>query len=453
MPVLHDAVQSTDGGVSWRAKLDDGTPVVVRRLDGVEPDAYGAVKERLRAAGSATHPNLERVFGAAESQSHLWVICEAPRGLQLERLLKIVSPLSPPQVTALGLAVLGALEALHRRGFVHGSLTPAAVHVLPDGQIKVGGFATNAVHAPEANDRVADVRAAGALICACLGIPSVWSPSDPLREPERAAPALAATARAIAGGSLVTDAAAALVAFQDSAGLMASTGAQAASLSELGGMAGGAIPTAPSRRDNGHEPEPILVTTRPPRRGMPALPALPRVELPDLPWSRIGAAVAGVVLIAGLVIWGVSALAGAKQPAAGPPVAAHSPSPGGSAKASPSPGGIPTFAPAASGAVSSVQITPQGACTVGSSCALEVSVHFQSGQAQTIAWDFEIVDSCTSEATQQKGTSVNAQSDWNNVIGDTTLSLPAGHPLAIVAVTSQPSRAASSPLLLPGGPC
>lgn len=112
-------------------------------------------------------------------------------------------------------------------------------------------------------------------------------------------------------------------------------------------------------------------------------------------------------------------------------------------------------APPSTAAVRSVGLQVNGACAVGGSCDLEVTVSFPTaGTAQLFSWTLQATDTCTGAVSEVGQGQVTAQAGWNHVIGDSTVSLPAARgPVAIVAVTAAPDRAASPPLRVGGGAC
>jgi hypothetical protein len=276
-----------------------------------------------------------------------------------------------------------------------------------------------------------DVRSVAERVCRELAIPLRWSPADPLRENERAAPALAATLRALAQGSLPLDAAGARAALHEAAGGLAEPEALAGGRAELAARSG-AVP-----------PRPVAPQT-------PAVVLPPAIAAQRRRRLAIGAGIAAaVVILGGIGVLGWST-AGHREPT-GPVAASRAPSPAARATFTPSP--LPSL-PATDGPIKSVAETPQSTCEPGSRCRIEVDVHFvKTDSPLVVTWQFELVDSCTSEVTYVDGSSVKALKGWVHVVGDTDVTLPAGHPLAVVAVTTEPSHAASAPLLVTGGTC
>lgn len=351
---------------------------------------------------------------------------DAQTGRSLDQALS-AGPLNPAAGAALADDLYAALDALHRSGQTHGYVRESLVRLQPDGSARL-----QPAGAP-GGERATDVRAAAELVCTALGIPLHWMPAEPLRESERAAPALAATLRALAQGSLPLDAAGAQIALREAAGGLVEDDAVAGARAELAARAGATPPPAAAAPH--HHAPPLMMPLASGSRRRPVL---------------IGAGIAAlVVLLGALGALGWITAGRHSNPSGASAPRTASPAPARSASPQPLPS-IPT----SSGPVKSVVETPQSTCEAGSACKLEVDVHFVKLETpQDIAWQFELVDSCTSETTYVDGGVVHAQKGWVHAIGDSQVTLPAGHPLAIVAITTAPSHAASAPLLVTGGTC
>lgn len=350
---------------------------------------------------------------------------EANSERPLDRALQ-AGPLTPAAGAALADDILAELEKLHGAGTAHGFVRAPSVHLRADGTA-----ALQATPAPaEPSERPADVRATAALVCEALAIPLRWSPTDPLRESERAAPALAATLRALAQGSLNVDAAGARAALHEAAGGLGDEEAVNAGRAELRALSGATVPPPAVH----HAP---TITVPPPLN-----------ERPRRPFLIAAGVAAAVVILAGLGVLGWST---AGRHAAENTAKRSSPAPLPQQSASPLP--LPSI-PTASGPIKSVSETPLSTCNPGSSCKVEVDVHFVEAESpEDVSWQFELVDSCTSDATYVEGSTVHAKKGWVHVVGDTELTLPAGHPLTVIAVTTEPSHAVSAPLLITAGTC
>src|SRR5205823_2808415 len=140
-------------------------------------------------------------------------MAETANALDLGRLL-YEGALSPAQAAAVGLGVLAALEDLHESGRAAVTLRPEEVLVGSDGRVRLR--AAGQEHASY-SDQMSDLRQAGRVICAALGISLEADPAG-LRPAERAMPAVCATARAIAHGAMGRHAAPARGSFAGTSG-------------------------------------------------------------------------------------------------------------------------------------------------------------------------------------------------------------------------------------------
>ncbi len=155
-------------------------PVAVKAVD-LPPHLTSDDRESLRtrvmrearAAARIDHPSSVRVFDVLEEDGRLHVVMELVRAPTLEALVSEQGPLAPPRVAALGLGVLGALEAAHAAGIVHRDVKPANVMMLADGGVKLADFGIASV---KDDTRIT---AAGLV----LGTPSYMAPEQAVGRP------------------------------------------------------------------------------------------------------------------------------------------------------------------------------------------------------------------------------------------------------------------------------
>ena len=105
-----------------------GRQVAVKTIRPASTDAHA--RERLwreaRAAASVSHPNICQIYEVGEDGDELFIVMELLEGETLaDRIAR--EPLRLPQAVQTALAMLAALDALHRRGIVHRDLKPANV--------------------------------------------------------------------------------------------------------------------------------------------------------------------------------------------------------------------------------------------------------------------------------------------------------------------------------------
>ncbi len=113
---------------------------------------------------------------------------------------------------------------------------------------------------------------------------------------------------------------------------------------------------------------------------------------------------------------------------------------------------IPVVAPAGAGDVVGVRVRLlDPPCEPGSSCAVAVGVDRRPGTAVTpTAWTVMAADRCRgTEVPLGGGVTPGAAGAY----GVVRIALPPGRALAVLAVTTAPSRAASTALAVGAGPC
>ena len=202
-----------------------------------------------------------------------------------------------------------------------------------------------------------------------------------------------------------------------------------------------APPSAPARRPS---------TTRPPDR-----------ESSDRPAWMIPAII-GVVILLLLVAGGGYYLLTRPGSTAG--VVTHTPSPGKSPKPTPkatptptNPGGlqaVPTYAPASAPPVTGVVFLPDTTCKLNSTCRVDVEMMYSSAQSGTLGYILKFFDRCTGTTTSLPGRSFKPSRGFLRADpGFQTVTLPAAKSAALVAVSTTPAAAASTPLLLGAQSC
>ncbi|MGH7776847.1 MAG: hypothetical protein ACREPI_06695, partial [Candidatus Dormibacterales bacterium] len=168
------------------------------------------------------------------------------------------------------------------------------------------------------------------------------------------------------------------------------------------------------------------------------------------------AALGALALVPVVVIAANLANSGSRAPSASL-TPRHTTTPGARAHSTPpaTPSQTPTpaanatpagFGPAAAPPITSVVLTLQGGCQPGSSCDLHVRVNMHGLSSDgPVAWTFKMVD-CSGNVTSGPSDSVDAHAGWIYVYGDRQVQLPTGG-TQIVAVTTGPAQAASSPVM------
>lgn len=110
-----------------------------------------------------------------------------------------------------------------------------------------------------------------------------------------------------------------------------------------------------------------------------------------------------------------------------------------------------TLAPRHSGAVTGVTVQKTAGCAPGRLCPIKVTVHLRrASTARTIGWKVGAARLCTRGITWSAPTRVTAQAGWSSVYATSSVRVPNGRSLALVAVTTTPARAQSRPVPVRG---
>lgn len=120
-------------------------------------------------------------------------------------------------------------------------------------------------------------------------------------------------------------------------------------------------------------------------------------------------------------------------------------------KATPPARGVATMAPRQAGQVTGVQVQKVGACTPGAPCPVTVTVHLRpSASTQSVVWRVGAARLCSTGTTWSQPVAVTAQPGWTTVYASSSVAVPPGRSLALVALTSAPARAQSPPVPVAG---
>ena len=103
-----------------------------------------------RLGSFLNHPNIVHIFDVGHANDELWLVMEYVDGVDLKRLQRRAhlanNPLNPPQIAAVMVDVLSALEEAHRGGplakspIIHRDLSPENVLIARSGAVKVLDF-------------------------------------------------------------------------------------------------------------------------------------------------------------------------------------------------------------------------------------------------------------------------------------------------------------------------
>ena len=105
---------------------------VLRHESAADPTARERVSREARLAASVNHPHLCQLYEIGESDGRMFLAMERLEGEPLAARLSR-GAMSIAETVRIGLEVLDALEALHRRGITHRDLKPSNVFLTPYG--------------------------------------------------------------------------------------------------------------------------------------------------------------------------------------------------------------------------------------------------------------------------------------------------------------------------------
>ncbi|TDD01276.1 serine/threonine-protein kinase [Nonomuraea diastatica] len=156
-------------GTVWRARdMVLGREVAVKEVrllaDPARRDrALTDTLREARAAASLNHPAIITVHDVLAEQGQPWIVMDLLPGRSLADLLRESGSLPAGQVAAIGLRVLDALEAAHRRGILHRDVKPGNVMLTDSGEAVLTdfGIATHIDDAPTATAAAERPGAAG----------------------------------------------------------------------------------------------------------------------------------------------------------------------------------------------------------------------------------------------------------------------------------------------------
>ena len=138
-------------GVVWKAEDTRlGRLVALKFLPAevaTDPERQRMFLEEARLASSLSDARIAQVHDVGEEGGHRFIAMELVEGKPLDKLLH-GRPLPAEKVVALGLQVAQALSRAHRRGLLHRDVKPANVMVTADGEVKLVDFGLAAMLAP-----------------------------------------------------------------------------------------------------------------------------------------------------------------------------------------------------------------------------------------------------------------------------------------------------------------
>jgi len=125
--------------------LELGRPVALKVLGpdlARDPEIVDRFRQAASTAASVHDPRIVTIYDWGEDNGAVYVAMELVDGQSLAETLAESQRLSIDRTVAIGIGVAEALDAAHRAGLVHGSLTPRDVLLARDGTVKVTDFGT-----------------------------------------------------------------------------------------------------------------------------------------------------------------------------------------------------------------------------------------------------------------------------------------------------------------------
>jgi eukaryotic-like serine/threonine-protein kinase len=135
-------------GVVWQARDELlGRDVAVKEIvwpvnmDPAERDLARrrAIREAQMAA-RLSHPNVVGIFDVVEEDDRPWIVMELVPYRSLRDIIADDGPLPPGRAARIGLGILAALQAAHKRGVLHRDVKPANVLIAPEGRVVLTDF-------------------------------------------------------------------------------------------------------------------------------------------------------------------------------------------------------------------------------------------------------------------------------------------------------------------------
>ena len=112
---------------------------------------------------------------------------------------------------------------------------------------------------------------------------------------------------------------------------------------------------------------------------------------------------------------------------------------------------VASLAPRRAGPITGVTLQKTGGCSPGALCPVTVTVHFRpTATTRSIGWRVGAAPACTRRVTWSSPVTVTAQPGWTTVYASSSVRVPKGRPVALVALTTTPDRAQSRPVPVTG---
>ena len=118
-------------------RLDREVAVKLLRPEEIaRPGAVELFRREARLASLVSHPHVCAVHESGEEAGQPFLVCELLEGRALDDIIA-GSPLPGDRLLDISSQLADALNAIHRRGLIHGGLKPSNVFITNDGHVKV----------------------------------------------------------------------------------------------------------------------------------------------------------------------------------------------------------------------------------------------------------------------------------------------------------------------------
>jgi hypothetical protein len=115
------------------------------------------------------------------------------------------------------------------------------------------------------------------------------------------------------------------------------------------------------------------------------------------------------------------------------------------------PQAVPALAGRHTGAITGVAVQKIGSCQPGALCPVKVTVHLRPASVpRPIGWKVGAARVCKRGIIWSAPTTVTAQAGWTTVFANSSVRVPHGRSLALIALTTTPDRAQSRPVPVTG---
>ena len=442
----------SESGETWRVRTADGELMVAKRVGRRSPAETRRLRKLMETLNAVPSEYVLPIRAVVPCGDVVWVVRAYDDGVSWARLARVTSP-ATSQALLLTQRLLEALAALHGTGVTHGSLRGENVFIGADGGVR---FADAGMHRRDLGAKQAvqsDLAAAGNIVevlwrparrAAAPAIAALLS-SDGLRQAGSAGAALerlrsASRDRANVdgdGNAGVRQLVERLQRPEEASFRPASQSAVVISDAQHEG-----------RATEAHHA--LLRFVRDRRRR--------RVRRTLVVFAFTAALLTGVTVAVVHVVTSKPQPRGAVSGAANTPTSPRfsapllsSPTPIATPGAVSSPATYQPPAPSSAGFILDALLQPaSGDCTLGSTCEISSRVDLAAHDATTVNWVVVAVDQCTGTQTVLATASVAALPDYGYLFSTDTVSLPAGDPLSLYAVTVSPVTVESAPLHVTG---